>query len=457
MSTYLKSMVFIFISLILYSFVVYYSNVDSLIFLFTNSIIAVICIFSLTLLPNETYSLKNIFFLFTFFFMCCSPLIEIGQGVLYWGGGYISLDSYIMSNLLILIFVLLFLFSYILFKSRNYSFSIAEHFDKKFKVTIDGNSTGFYLVTIILSIIVSYLILSFNDFNIISMLFRGGVFERAELSQSFWLIYMYFIRPMLVFVLLMFSIREKKSHIFFTFMIIMVLLHLSPTSMARFLFVALYLPLIIVYTRVFNFKYSFSLYFITGLLLIFPLLDKFRLYDPGKDIKFAINFDFLTHGHFDAYQNLTRSIQSDFVTWGEQLLGSIYFFIPRSIWPSKPIGSGATLSQLESLDFSNISMPFIAESFINFHMIGVVIFSIVCGGGAAYLDSFYWKSQNKSGVTKLFYLFSLGMFLFILRGDLLSSLSYTISLMLSLTFVVILYFFGCKLSLKSKFKRKSHE
>jgi len=154
---------------------------------------------------------------------------------------------------------------------------------------------------------------------------------------------------------------------------------------------------------------------------------------------------------------LTRSIQSNFVTWGEQLLGSIFFYIPRSIWPSKPIGSGAALSQLESLDFSNISMPLIAESFINFHMIGIVVFSIVCGGGAAYLDSFYWKSQNKSGVTKLFYLFLLGMFLFILRGDLLSSFAYTISLMLSLTFVVMLYFFGCKLSLKSKFKRKKHE
>ena len=61
---------------------------------------------------------------------------------------------------------------------------------------------------------------------------------------------------------------------------------------------------------------------------------------------------------------------------GKQLLGAMLFFIPRSIWPSKPIGSGATIAIYQRQSFKNISCPIIGEAIINFGIIGVIIFAV---------------------------------------------------------------------------------
>jgi len=44
---------------------------------------------------------------------------------------------------------------------------------------------------------------------------------------------------------------------------------------------------------------------------------------------------------FDSYQNFAIVFFEDFITYERQLLGALLFWVPRSIWPNKPIGSGA--------------------------------------------------------------------------------------------------------------------
>lgn len=53
-------------------------------------------------------------------------------------------------------------------------------------------------------------------------------------------------------------------------------------------------------------------------------------------------------------------------TNGRQLLGCFLFFIPRTIWKTKPIGSGALVAEIIGQEHTNISMPFIGEGLINF-------------------------------------------------------------------------------------------
>lgn len=381
--------------------------------------------------------------------MCCSPLIEVSTGVVYWGGESINISDYIIANFVVIIFTMVYGFTYIIFNKVKFNFEKWEQFDYKFNRIINDNQVVYLLVTLTIILFVTQAIWNYNNYDFISMIVRGGSnFERAKLSQTSWLIYMYFIRPMLIILLLVYASREKGSKFIFMLLLVLVLIHTSPFSMARFYFVALYLPLFVVYTNLFSFRFSFSIYFIFGLLFLFPFLDKFRHFSSEDDFNWQVDFSFLTVGHFDAYQNFSRVIESEFYTWGHQLLGALFFFIPRSIWEDKPVGSGVVLAKLEHLSFSNISMPLIAESYINFHLVGILIVPIIVAFLSAYFDNFYWGSNNKKGVTKLFYLFSLGLFLFVLRGDLTSSFSYSIALFLSLLTVISIYYFFSKFPLK---------
>jgi hypothetical protein len=115
-------------------------------------------------------------------------------------------------------------------------------------------------------------------------------------------------------------------------------------------------------------------------------------------------------------------------TWGGQLLGAILFFVPRSVWPTKPIGSGAMLikKELGRDAFSNISCPFIAEGMVNFGLIGVALFALFLGTLLTKLDKTYWEHFEKESKAVCFapYLFLVFMLFFVMRGDLLSSFAY---------------------------------
>ncbi len=121
------------------------------------------------------------------------------------------------------------------------------------------------------------------------------------------------------------------------------------------------------------------------------------------------------------------------ITWGNQLLGSLLFFIPRKFWPQKPIGSGHTIATDLGWDFTNVSCPYIGEGYINFGILGVILFAITLAvltkfGDVAYKKSVYSNSKEIT-IIELVYPFSIGFLFFILRGDLLSSLSYYIGFM----------------------------
>jgi hypothetical protein len=160
------------------------------------------------------------------------------------------------------------------------------------------------------------------------------------------------------------------------------------------------------------------------MFFVFPILDMFRrVSSEGFNISWST--DFLYHGHFDSFQSFARALDVDIITWGYQLLGNILFFVPRSLWPGKPIGSGAFLANETQLEYSNISMNYLAEGYINFGIFGSFIFIAFAGWFLSRLDCrarFGWIGL--SGTERVFYLLAIGLVFFVMRGDLLSSISY---------------------------------
>jgi hypothetical protein len=173
----------------------------------------------------------------------------------------------------------------------------------------------------------------------------------------------------------------------------------------------------------------FPLMLLFGLFFINPLLDQFRNYRGGP-ISLAISWDFVRKGHFDSFQNFMSVVYTENITYGRQLLGVLLFFVPRSIWPDKPIGSGAELAQEYGFVFSNISMNYFGDGYINFGYLGIVIFLIGFSIFCAKMDIAFWKNYYaNSPYVNVSYLLLLGLIIFILRGDLLSSTAYTVGML----------------------------
>ncbi len=125
-------------------------------------------------------------------------------------------------------------------------------------------------------------------------------------------------------------------------------------------------------------------------------------------------------------------------TWGMQTLGAVLFWVPRAIWPSKPIGTGAMVSEGLGFDFTNLSVPIMTEPLVDFGLFGVPFFAFAFGWILASIDRSYWAAFDSSyypaGIRRIdiVYPFWVGLMLFMTRGDLISSFGYTVGITLAI-------------------------
>ncbi|WP_455543453.1 O-antigen polymerase [Intestinibacter sp.] len=299
----------------------------------------------------------------------------------------------------------------------------------------------------------------------------SNLFARSELEtqtqesiKSAQLVMMTCVRAIPV-VVLAYLIKEKqlkneRNSIYITIIFLLNLIVNFPSGSARYWAASIYMGLYLMLKPQKNDKFFFCILFISVFLVGFPLLNAFRnmtfeeVLEGG--IKFSNFVDFFLQGDFDAYSMICRSLQM--VTQigsssGKQLLGALLFFIPRSLWPSKPIGSGATIAYYQGQYFTNISCPIISEGVMNFGIIGVAIFSVLIAFIIKYLDTLYWngqkENQGKINAITILYPFHLGFFFFIFRGDLMSSFAYLVGFSVS-AFVAQIVFGRAKQSLDTE-------
>ncbi|MFQ2032713.1 hypothetical protein ACK35Y_07305 [Aeromonas veronii] len=414
----------------------------------------------MALKAERVYSLEKIVYVFFFFFMGVVPLNDLNQNNLYWGGTRLTYETLIITNFLVIVGLLSFFIGGLFQSNKSYLLNRLA-------------SVRLYNVNriqfIIFFLSVSFIILYVFDFNIIRLLFRGvsessDFGDTLKLSQIQDLVFNNFLRPAPIMLLLIFhyvysfnnnynkssvSVYNKtKDLIIMSFVFLGALLLISPTSVARFLAATLYIPFILVFTKIWNKPYRMQFSIIVSLLVIMPFLEKFRYFDPSK-IDFSISLDFLNHGHFDAYQNFARVVDLGLVTNGYQLSGVLLFFVPRSFWPDKPVGSGYYMSEIANYSFSNISMPYIGEGYVNFGVLGVLLFMLLLGISINKIDAYVWNIMlaGRSSILIYYYYILFGLVFFIMRGDLLSSFAFTVGISLSFwAFVLLIRLSSIRLS-----------
>ena len=196
------------------------------------------------------------------------------------------------------------------------------------------------------------------------------------------------------------------------------------------------------------------LVFWLGFIVAMPFLNLFRLSSvQGADygsLKQQTLQSVVTGGDFDAYMMMVATVsfgqKPDSITMGRQLVGNVLFFVPRNMWPDKPGGSGTLAVQNTVLNFYNLSEPLPAEGYVNFGVLGVMLFAggfswILGGLDKRYWTDMAWADRMRPNLLAITYPLLVGLVIFIMRGSLLASFAYSMGLVgacwISLNFVYI--------------------
>lgn len=406
-----------------------------------------------TAISRDGISFRVIFWFFHFLFFFLVPYAQ------YLGNRWMFLsDSSLLSyaNFTIFIWLCLFQSSYFYFRSRA---SIKEHLNtpSNYSYNFDYRDNNGLLSIVSIVVLISCFFLSRTSLESILLRGQAGVVNAVGGWGPIGLISQYYFRPLSFFTFFFLihfskkSSRKKKAYFVLSTILcsISAIIFNFPTGVARFYAFAIGLSAVIYFVRPGPRKSSFYLILLVVSTMVSPIIGSFRHNDSLSDLgslSIKLDLESFFSGGFDAYENFIHAISYvdlNGITWGNQLLGVLFFWVPRSIWSNKPIGTGAFIAQdYLSTQYvvhnTNLSAPLIEELYINFHLPAVILGAIILGFLLGRGDR-YFLNSNLTNLTRavasldhiLLYPVLIGLLLFILRGDALSSFAYTCGIFLS--------------------------
>lgn len=396
------------------------------------------------------------FIVFTFLFFLAAPIAQINSfgsiKTAYFSNNFPFKEEIIIyTNILINIFNIIFIISYIFLKPKimNYNVKIIKEEDKSFlPLTI--------FVILLLSIII--FIMSYS-------------FLKIEFSRPAWLKSTESVMTILIWKKVLFMIpfagiilcykylikpTFNKSNFINIIIFLVILISLffwfkNPFTDKRNALGPIYLALIFLfYPRILksNIKTLSILFF--SMIIIFPLIAMITHSDASfSEIynKPSIIIDQMKGGgiltafntlNYDAFSNIGVTI--DYVnkygfSYGYQFIGGLFFFIPRIIWVNKPLSSGQLIGEYliddYGFSFSNLSNSLVSESFINFGIIGVVVIPIILAFVIIHMIK-WLKGDNYLKKIMAFY-FAMHL-IFLLRGDFSNGFTYFIGPLIAVVY-----------------------
>lgn len=247
-----------------------------------------------------------------------------------------------------------------------------------------------------------------------------------------------FIRPLPVCCLIV-ALLARCSKLTITLTAFAGLLTYFPTGVPRFGTAAFWLPVILIVFDRYLKRDSVILLMVFGLLVVFPALEKYHwTSDTAPRTKYGLTA--FTGISFDASQMMMTAMKQHTVTDGRQLLGTTVFFVPRKLWPDKPVGSGMMVAELNKASYTNVAMPYFGEGYVNFGYPGILLFAIFASWLSAYADTTYAKRRHArlTGPSDGFYIIFAASIIFLMRGSLMSAFAYTISALVAYGCCVVL-------------------
>lgn len=409
---------FLLISIIFFSIFCIAVPVEPL-FSTINYMLGVFCLAAIGVHQRNPYDLRQLFLMACFILLGLAARLDKSYDLLFWNAPQSVLSRYTEASLYCLVGLFSFTAAYKFCENRAI---VLTH------KSVTRESTYFIRVSfwplLMLSVASAALIFYRNDWNFESVMLRGGELATREFnSQLDFLLFQTVLYPIPSICLALYLQSVRKSLFGLTVLAIIFVIANPATGMARWQAGMLYCAVAInAAPALLNTRLILVLGAFGGLFLVFPLLDAFRYFNDDTSIKIAS--DWIFQGHLDSAQSIARAIDLGYISYGWQLLGALLFFVPRTWWEEKPVGSGHETSALGNLDLSNIAMNYFGEGYINFGPPGILIFGIFAGYIFSKLDVAFWVRENCYSYLRTLYPFLAGWIFFFVRGDLMSSIAY---------------------------------
>lgn len=143
---------------------------------------------------------------------------------------------------------------------------------------------------------------------------------------------------------------------------------------------------------------------ISYLVVFMPLMSALRQGTSGfSDLdgdSFGLDFKQLDYDAFSMFTCAVYRTGDDGFAGGSYLLSVLLFFVPRGIWPDKPVASsidlGQFLMQHHSGWFDNLSCPPFGDFYMDFGSFGVIACGLIYGVVLAWSDRVFdsWNSRS---------------------------------------------------------------
>ena len=381
---------------------------------------------------KKPFSINKTYWYFCFIFFFIAPYVQYIGNYNVWGTRFMIDNTYYLKTNLCII-----LGSFIHFISYKSGYNIEYHTHDKERVSL-----FFKMILLIISLVcLAILVKNVGFMNLFSRSTNS-----TELSENsmFNTIFTCFVKAVPVYCFTILFYKTKKIDLFQIFILIVILLLNFPTSTTRFWMGAIFIGIILlVYINNNKRNRIYDIILLTIFTIIFPITYSFKFNSFDKIMSEGVEMVKVTESYksvdYDAYSVLARSIQyvdNNGIVYGKQIVGTLLFFVPRSIWSNKPQATGAFIAEQQHQAFTNISCPLPAEGFVNFGILGLVIFELIIASISSKLDRMYWGNKQNEYIS-IVYPYLVGLALFYQRGALHHAVVYTFCFCLPL----IIYYF----------------
>jgi hypothetical protein len=172
---------------------------------------------------------------------------------------------------------------------------------------------------------------------------------------------------------------------------------------------------------------AIALGFIAALLVLFPMMDAFRFSFSAENLNFVDPIESFLSPDYDSFAQIMNGYmiaEREGLHVGRQLVGVLLFWVPRAMWPQKPLDTGLYLADSRGYLVGNLSAPLPIEIYMNGGFILVVLVMFAAG----YLVH-AWDTKIENQLTMLSMPGILGCIfpfysLILLRGSLLQAMPY---------------------------------
>lgn len=384
---------------------------------------------------------------FNYLFFILAPMVQAGilypQEVGVFDHNFpFSETLFIKTNALISLFHIIFFLFYI---------GIKGYISKKRikKITYDVSyKKGLRDIFLIILISIAFLIIGFPFLRDEYILHNWTI---SSYSPGYQLIFkkIFFTLPLAGLVLCKYFFDTKKKYnqawlvnlVFISIIFVLIIITKNPLIEKRNALGPVYLLIVFLFFPLLLNSNVKSCLFLFGVMVIgFPLIQivthieygALELLSNPSLITSAVDREDFNRGYmslnYDAFCNIgiaLEIVQEQGFSYGYQLLSALLFFIPRTLWATKPDSSGLLIGDYvienHGYYFANLSNPLVSEGYMNFGILGVVIAAIALAMTCVYFLT--WLNSNDYLKRAVAFYFAMHL-LFLLRGDFTNGYSY---------------------------------